>query len=179
MSYDAVVYDVDGTLVELPVDWTAVDEAVRRVLAERTDADVEGKDAWELLPVADEHDERDSVETEISKRERAAAADAERLPLAEELAGAGWNVGVCSLNCEAAVRQALDAHGLNKYVESVVGRDTVATEKPDPEPLGRAMDGLGATPEKTLFVGDSPRDEETARRAGTDFVYVEERLNRA
>jgi len=179
MSYEAIVYDVDGTLVELPVDWAAVDEAVRRVLAARTDADVAGKNAWELLPVADEHGERDSVEAEISKRERAAAADAERLPLADELAGAGWNVAVCSLNCEAAVRRALDAHGLDRYVGSVVGRDTVATEKPDPEPLRRAMGELGATPEKTLFVGDSPRDEETARRAGTDFVYVRERLNRA
>jgi phosphoglycolate phosphatase len=179
MSHEAVIYDLDGTLVELPVDWTAVDDAVRAVIAERTGAETGGKDAWDLLPVADEHGERAAVEAEISKRERAAAADAERLPLADELAGAGEKVGVCSLNCEAAVRRALEAHGLERHVGSVVGRDTVATEKPAPEPLRRTMAGLGATPEKTLFVGDSPRDEETARRAGTDFVYVAERLQRA
>jgi HAD superfamily hydrolase (TIGR01509 family) len=56
----------------------------------------------------------------------------------------------------------------------IVGRDSVATEKPHPEPLLTTVEGLGAAPERTLFVGDSERDEKTARRAGTDYVYVRE-----
>ncbi len=178
MSHETVVYDLDGTLVELPVNWAAVDEAVRDVLAERVGVEVAGRDAWDLLPVADEHGVRAAVEAEIAEHERAAAPEAERLPLADELVDGG-PVGVCSLNCEAAVRGALETHGLTGHVESIVGRDTVETEKPDPEPLLRTVAELGADPAETLFVGDSPRDEETARRAGTEFVYVAERLNRA
>ena len=54
----------------------------------------------------------------------------------------------------------------------VIGRDTVETFKPDPESLLAAVDRLGVRPERTLFVGDSERDAETADRAGTRFAYV-------
>jgi phosphoglycolate phosphatase len=178
-DHEAVVYDLDGTLVDLPVDWASVDRRVGRTLAERAGVEPAGRQAWDLLPVADEHGERAAVEAVISEHERRAAPDATRLPLAEELLAGERPAGVCSLNCEAAVRTALDTHGLTGSVRSVVGRDTVATEKPDPEPLLRVVRELGAKPGETLFVGDSASDEETAERAGTAFAYVEERLNRS
>jgi phosphoglycolate phosphatase len=34
------------------------------------------------------------------------------------------------------------------------------------------LDALGVAPEEALFVGDSPRDKETADRAGVAFEYV-------
>ena len=74
---------------------------------------------------------------------------------------------------EAACRTALDVHDLASHVEAVVGRDTVATRKPDPEPLLAALDPLDVPPERALFVGDSERDAVTAERAGMDFRYVE------
>ncbi len=80
--------------------------------------------------------------------------------------------GVCSLNCEAACRRALESHGLASAVDVIVGRDTVETQKPDPEPLLVAVDELGVEPADTVFIGDSARDEQTARRAGVEFEYV-------
>jgi len=179
MSYDAVVYDLDGTLVELPVDWGAVDREVRDVVAKRTEVDPAGRDAWDLLPVAERAGERAAVEEILSRHERASAPEARRLALAEEMAGEKRPVGVCSLNCEAAVRAALERHDLADSAASIVGRDTVKTEKPDPEPLLRVVEALGVSPERTLFVGDSERDERTAERAGTGFAYVAERANRS
>jgi phosphoglycolate phosphatase len=170
-EYDAVVYDLDNTLVRLAVDWDAVSDACAAVLRERG---VEpGADLWVMLDQAATHGCRDAVEDVIAEHERDGARESERLPLADELP-LSVPTAVCSLNCEAACRLALEVHDLAEHVDAVVGRDTVATEKPDPEPLLAAVDSLAADPGRTLFVGDSERDEATANHADVPFAYVEE-----
>ncbi|MFB6105900.1 MAG: HAD family hydrolase [Halobacteriaceae archaeon] len=169
-AYEAVVFDLDGTLVHLDVDWDAVDEAVREVLSEHGVATATST-AWDLYDDAETVGRADDVEAIIASHERDGATRARRLPLADRLP-VGVPTAVCSLNCEQAVRTALDDHGLATHVQVVVGRDTTGARKPDPRPLLAAIEGLGADPERTLFVGDSARDEETARRAGVEFAYV-------
>ena len=44
--------------------------------------------------------------------------------------------------------------------------------KPDPEPLFETARRLGGDPEKTILIGDSVTDRETARRAGVPSVLV-------
>jgi phosphoglycolate phosphatase len=169
-GHDAVVFDLDGTLVRLAVDWAAVDAAVAALL-EDAGGDADGRRAWTLYDEAVALGVGDAVEECIASHERAGAAEAERLPLADRLPLA-VPTAVCSLNCEAAVRRALEGHGLGEHVEAVVGRDTVGARKPDPEGLLEACRRLGVDPADALFVGDSERDEETARNAGVPFEYV-------
>ncbi len=171
-EYDALVYDLDGTLVHLDVDWEAVHHEVASVLGSRG-VDVDGADLWTLLERSEAAGYRGLVDETIAKFEREGARASRRLPLTETVP-ADRPVGVCSLNAESACRIALETYGIDGSVDVIVGRDTVATEKPHPEPLLATVEGLGVTPESTLFVGDSERDEETARRAGTDYVYVRE-----
>lgn len=174
-GYEAVVYDLDGTLVRLSVDWDAVANEARSFLAEAgvTPSDV---DLWEALDVADEYGLRSDLESIIAPHERDGARASERLSTADDLVSlpSELPVGVCSLNCEAACRIALDKHELVSRVDTIVGRDSVPTRKPDPAPLLTTLDRLGASAEGAVFVGDSRRDEVTAERAGVDFVYVTE-----
>jgi phosphoglycolate phosphatase-like HAD superfamily hydrolase len=175
-DYDAYVYDLDGTLVELAVDWDEVATDVAAVLRARG-VDVSDATLWDMLELSDETGYRRPVEEAIAEHEREGARTARRLALADELPR-DRPVGVCSLNCEAACRIALERYGLDGSVSAIVGRDSVATQKPDPEPLLATIEGLGAMPERTLFIGDSPRDERTAERAGSAFVYASEWLDR-
>ena len=169
-GYDAVVFDLDGTLVDLAVDW---DAAARDAidLFERNGHDAAGAGLWDLLERADGAGLRPELEAVLSDHEVAGAEASERLAHADHLPLSA-PTGVCSLNCEAACRTALDRHDLAAHVESVVGRDSVATYKPDPEPLLTSIRDLGADPDAALFVGDSERDEITAERAGVDFRWV-------
>lgn len=171
--YDAIVYDLDGTLVELAVDWGALADTVREMLeAEGVDpGDVE---LWQMVDLAAEAGIDEQVRETITETELAGARESRRLPVADELP---WEVpvGVCSLNCEAACEIALERHDLAGAIDAVVGRDSVPEKKPDPEPLLAAVEALGAEPERTLFVGNSPRDGVTAEAAGTDFEYVSDR----
>jgi len=171
-SYGGVVFDLDGTVVDLDVDWAAVASDVAAVY---DDAGVgaDGRGLWSMLEDADEHGIRDRVEATIAEHERAGARTSTRLPAGDQLATVE-SVAVCSLNCEAACRIALETHGLDGDVAAVVGRDSVATHKPDPEPLLAAVDRIGVSPDRALFVGDSDRDGVTARRAGVDYADVSE-----
>ncbi|MFB6126806.1 MAG: HAD family hydrolase [Halolamina sp.] len=169
-DYDAVVYDLDGTLVRLAVDWDAAAADVQGVFR---DAGHDPQDSlWELLERSEEVGLGEAVESVLSDHERAGARRSKRLPLADELASATGPVGVCSLNCEAACREALAEHGLADAVDAVVGRDTVSAQKPDPEPLLATLSVIDVPPDRAVFVGDSERDAVAADRAGVAFRWV-------
>jgi len=61
--------------------------------------------------------------------------------------------------------QILVALGLRPLFNDLVGGDGPYPRKPDPSGLVAMMERAGATPERTLLVGDSAIDHETARRA--------------
>ena len=187
---ETLVFDLDGTLVRLAVDWDEAAEAAAAALESRGMSP--SGDLWTMLETADRTGHRGAVEAVLADRERDGARDSERLPAADTVPGGAdadadtdtntgveldtsVDVGVCSLNCEAACRVALEVHDIGG-VDAVVGRDTVETEKPDPEPLLETVRRLDGEPSGTLFVGDSERDEVTAERAGIDYVYVSEWL---
>jgi phosphoglycolate phosphatase len=172
-EYETVVYDLDGTLARLVVDWEQVREDVASKVRAR-DVDVTEMSLWELFEHAHGAPLERDVEAAIQEHERDGARRSERLPLADELP-LDVPVGVCSLNCEAACRIALEMHGLDRHVQAIVGRDSIDSYKPDPEPLLRTIQLLDAPPESSLFVGDSETDEIAADRAGVDFQYVADR----
>ena len=169
-GYEAVVYDLDGTLVRLQVDWNAVADDLTALLSEA------GHDApagtWACLDAAESVGLGDDAHERIAAHELSGATASTRLPLADEVLDVVAPIGVCSLNAEPAVRAALDHHDLTPHVDAVVGRGTIPERKPDPEPLRHTVREMGGSLSDTLFVGDSASDEETARRAGTDFAYV-------
>ncbi|MFB6147178.1 MAG: HAD family hydrolase [Halobacteriaceae archaeon] len=172
-DYGAVVFDLDGTLLRLAVDWDAVDSAVQSLIRE-AGGDPAGCRVWELLDDAAALGVVGDVEAVVSEHERAGVDSSRRLPLADAVHDLSVPVGVCSLNCEQAVREALSHHGLLDAVDAVVGRDSVPGRKPDPEPLLRTIEELAVAPGRVLFVGDSESDQLTADRAGVTFSYVDE-----
>ncbi len=166
-EYETIVFDLDGTLVRLEVEWDTVTAEVGAVLEARG---IDPPDTlWGMLEAADERGHRPAVEDVISAHERDGAAASTRLPAADTVPDGA--VGLCSLNCEAACRIALSTHGI-EGIDAVVGRDTVPTEKPDPQPLLETIDRLGGDPAAAVFVGDTDRDARTAKRAGVDYLDV-------
>lgn len=72
-------------------------------------------------------------------------------------------------NLEAVCRAA----GLAPLFATMIDSRRVGAEKPAPAIFRAALAQLGATPQTTLFVGDSlRRDREGARRMGMRFVWI-------
>ncbi|MFB6266787.1 MAG: HAD family hydrolase [Halodesulfurarchaeum sp.] len=166
-----MVFDLDGTLVRLGVDWEQVDEELAQLL-DRAGVDPGVHEHWEQLDAAQEAGVGEEAESIIAEHELAGAENSRRLPLADRLADIDRPVGVVSLNAEAAVTRALEVHGLLDGVDVVVGRDSGPERKPAPDPLLAALEAMGVAPDDALFVGDSAGDEEAARRAGLSFKWV-------
>ena len=62
--------------------------------------------------------------------------------------------------------------GMRELFDDVIGSGGAYPRKPDPAALLALMDRAGATPERTLMVGDSRIDYETARSAATRCCLV-------
>lgn len=101
----------------------------------------------------------------------ASAAFARNRPILEALK-ARYRLGIVSNfygNLEAVCRSAAIAPMFGVMVDS----QCVGAEKPDPAIFHVALETLHATPETTVFVGDSlRRDREGARRIGMRFIWI-------
>jgi len=85
---------------------------------------------------------------------------------------AGYGVGICTNKPEALADQLLQSLGVRDDFASLIGADTLPVRKPDPEPLREAARRAGGDPARTLLVGDSDTDRNTARAAGVPSVLV-------
>ncbi|MDB5730122.1 MAG: phosphoglycolate phosphatase [Variovorax sp.] len=72
----------------------------------------------------------------------------------------------------AFARPLLAAKGLDGFFEQVFGGDDFERKKPDPLPLRKTCEALGAAPARTLMVGDSSNDARAARAAGCPVLLV-------
>lgn len=87
-----------------------------------------------------------------------------------ELQAHGIRLGVCTNKPQALAAAILRQFDLLPPVSVVVGGDNQRALKPDPAPLHYCIGQLCASPQTTLYVGDSEVDEEAAARAALPFA---------
>jgi phosphoglycolate phosphatase len=90
----------------------------------------------------------------------------------DRLKADGCRFAVCTNKLERLSRLLLDALGLTSRFEAIVGQDTFAMMKPDPEVLRRTVLRAGGDIGRAIMVGDSGTDIRTAQAAGIPVVAV-------
>ncbi|PYF12773.1 phosphoglycolate phosphatase [Rhodobacter viridis] len=88
------------------------------------------------------------------------------------LRAAGYRTAICTNKPEALAVQLLDALGIASLFDALVGADTLPTRKPDPAPYHAAVTRAGGTVARSLLVGDTATDRETARAVGVPCLLV-------
>ena len=94
------------------------------------------------------------------------------LPTLTELKNRGARIGIISTKYRFRILSFLKDHLPEDFFDIIVGGEDVKQAKPSPEGLLLAIERLGATAAKVLYIGDSTVDAETAQTAGIDFVGV-------
>ncbi len=84
----------------------------------------------------------------------------------DHLAARGTALGVVTSKLSEGVRRGLEVSGLTDYFDVLVSADDVTNAKPHPEPVFKALELMHRTPERTVFIGDSPHDLAAGRAAG-------------
>jgi phosphoglycolate phosphatase len=181
ISLEAVVFDFDGTLAELVLDFAAMKN---RVAAAAT-AYLRGVPPPNGLPALEYADQlaalirRTSdggakrfladVDQAIMDQEIEAAGSARLFPETRaaltSLARTGIRIGIITRNCRAAVN--LIFPDAAEYADVILARDDTRYVKPDPRHLLDALTVLEAEPSRSLMVGDHPMDLATGKAAGT------------
>ncbi|MBV1868661.1 MAG: HAD hydrolase-like protein [Marinosulfonomonas sp.] len=90
----------------------------------------------------------------------------------EALGNAGYAVGVCTNKPESFAQDLLMRLGVRSLFASLVGADTLSVRKPDARPMHEAVRRAGGDVKKSILVGDSPTDRDTARAAGVKSLLV-------
>ncbi len=182
-SLRAVLFDLDGTLVETHIDFPAMTDAMlaRAAKADVPPSVVEGKDILGMV---------DAAAADVSERggdgaafRRAAHADLEQrevqgcarpllLPgtdtLLAHLRDAGVKIGIVTRNCRRVSVDLVERYALPHDV--LLTRDDVALAKPHPEHLWDALRALGVPASGAAMTGDHWMDMqagEAARCAAT------------
>lgn len=182
MKLEAIIFDFDGTLAELTIDFTAMKRKVAALFEAYTEERPEPPHVpaleWLDTLAADiEEFEGRELALEFHSRGRLViqateldAAKAGKLfPFTKDmlaaLRGMGVGTGVITRNSTAAVKTVF--HDIEHHCDVFLAREDVADTKPHPGHLLAALERIGATPGKTLMVGDHTLDLDTGKSAGT------------
>jgi 2-phosphoglycolate phosphatase len=186
MRLRAVLFDMDGTLIDTAPDFIAICQAM---LAERGFPRVDDKlirdeisggakamvsAAFAMSPDAPEFE---ALRLEFLARYQTDCAVHSKLfdGMAELLADiekANLIWGVVTNKPVRFAQPIMEQLGLSERSALLICPDHVTKSKPDPEPLLLACKMLDLDPASVLFVGDDLRDIESGRDAGTKTAAV-------
>lgn len=185
-QYDTIIFDFDGTLAELTIDFEAMKhvllEEARRVIPHVSEPAATPALEWISGVVGalakSNAEQAKTLDSRLHALVREIEAKAARrgrlfpfaLPLLEKLAARGVRTGIITRNCSDALYAVFPDAAL--HAGAVLTRDDVRRAKPDPSHIRAALHALHAAPERTLMVGDHMLDVETGKRAGVDAAGV-------
>lgn len=188
-KYSALIFDLDGTLIDSAPDIAA---AVNVYMASK---------GWPTLPVdyvesfigngprrllldifidqglpSDDVTLDTAVQSYIENYHRN-PADKTRffthvLEDLQSLHAAGFRLGICTNKPHALTQEILKILQMDGLIEVALGADAVQACKPDPGHLRAVVDRMGLNGADWAYVGDTNVDKATAESAGATFFVV-------
>ena len=186
MRLRAVLFDMDGTLLDSAPDFIAVAQAMRQARGLEPVPDQQIRDvvsggaramvlsAFDVDPLSDEFE---ALRLEFLDRYQEHCAVATHLydgmaELLDDIEKARLLWGVVTNKPLRFAEPIMRQLNLASRSAVLVCPDHVSKSKPDPEPMILACRQLGLEPASVLFVGDDLRDIESGRAAGSKTAAV-------
>ena len=182
MKFQAVAWDIDGTLIDSePLHHEALVAACQHLgsdISDLPDKAFQGihlYDVWSLL--ADRlprHVTRntwiDVINSYYVEQRNTLVPITDALEIIAAIAEKGLQQ-VCVSNSNRSIVDAnIDALGISPWISFSISLDDVKAGKPDPEPYLQACQRLGIAPQHVLAIEDSKAGQTSARNAGLSVI---------
>lgn len=197
MAVQAVLFDIDGTLVDSnEAHVTSWGFAFQEEGRPQELDDIRGQigKGGDLLVPALLPDSEEALRKRIADRhgerfkdlylDHVRAFDGARA-IVERVHAAGIKVVLASSAKQDELDHYVELLGIEQYLAATTSSDDVDASKPEPDIFGTALQKVGIEPADAMVVGDTPYDVEAALRAGVPAVgltsgpFSEERLRDA
>jgi HAD superfamily hydrolase (TIGR01509 family) len=194
-QFSCILFDLDNTIVGIPETWKYFDDLIQEVLLSEfhfstiPDRDARntlwrsGKEYIKILHnwgVSDPEefwrvfDRLDGVKRKklIANKELILYADV--IPTLQKLhANSALKLGIVTNSPDFIADHELEAYGLSGFFDAVLGLgDDQTICKPEPTGILMMMKTLQATPERTVYIGDSMIDMLAAESAGIQSILI-------
>lgn len=189
---EAVIFDLDGTLVDSMWVWTQIDiEYLGRFglsVPDNLQNILEGMSFTETAVYFKEHFALPQSVEEIKQtwQEMAMEAYKSRVPLKPGvreflpwLKEQGLVLGVASSNAIELIEAVLNSHGIRHYFDSIITACQVKKGKPAPDVYLKAADELGVRPGSCLVFEDILPGIQAGQNAGMTVCAVEDKYSHA
>jgi phosphoglycolate phosphatase len=171
-----VVFDLDGTLVDIKLDWNVINKAISDSYP---NAGIGPEDRTttskaEKITKAMGHEHKQKVYKMVREFEKGCDTSpiTKIIVYARELKRSGKKLAILSNNCHETVEECLRKEGLRGMFEFIVGKEDVELHKPSPEGLHKIMQHFAISRFEMGFVGNEAVDQNAAKAAGVDFLLV-------
>ena len=189
LGLSAVIFDFDGTLATLNIDFALMNRSVIELLARYGVSEQDVGKRYVLEMIQEGRRIMDARQSDGGTRFAREAADILRnieveaaregrliegtLEMMEELRRRGIKTGVVTRNCTAALERVFSGASLPRsIVDAILTRDDVDRVKPDPAHLYQALAALQTPPGRAAMVGDHPMDIRMGMAAGVLTIGV-------
>ena len=184
MPVEAVVFDLDGVLIQTEEVWDEVREQYVRERGGRYDAEAQrammGMSSTEWSRFLHDElgvpDEPEVISAEVVRRMEARYR--ERLPLidgaveAVQRLAARWPLGLASSSNRPLIDAVLELAGLAEYFRATVSSEEVARGKPAPDVYLETARRLGVAPDRCAAIEDSHSGIRSAKAAGMRVLAI-------
>jgi phosphoglycolate phosphatase len=177
----AVVFDVDGTLLDVRDSWVASFEAGLAAIR-RTSIRGSAAARWIGTPIEVIYAQRCGLAgADLTKAIQAFhdveaewASRVHPYPRVREMLESvrAWPLAAATNKPKATATASLQATGLLPFLRAVVGGDSVPRKKPAPDVVLKAAEALSVPPSECVVVGDTENDVLAAKGAGARSIGV-------
>ena len=188
-QFYTILFDLDGTIVNTAPDLMAAHNHVMKKFghAEKKLSEIKslaGRGAWVMMQRSFKEEIKDEkVKKKMTKEFidfYAKNIDRESRPINGVIEFLKWaknkkiSMAVCTNKQERLAVDLLKKLDMSKYFEYIAGADTFEFNKPDPRHLTNVVEIIGGDLKKTMMIGDSEVDANSAHNANLPFVLVKD-----
>ena len=182
-----ILFDLDGTIVNTAPDLMAAHNHVMKKFghSEKKLSEIKslaGRGAWVMMQRSFKEEIKDKKIKEKMTKEfidfYAKNIDRDSKPINGVMKFLEWaknnqiSMAVCTNKKERLAEDLLKKLDMSKYFEYIAGADTFEFNKPDPRHLTNVVEIIGGDLQRTIMVGDSEVDANSAHNAKLPFVLV-------